>query len=131
MGTATRNAMLDAIETAVGTAPILTLRTGAAPANCGTANSGTVIATMTLPSDWLAAAASGAKALSGTWSDASADNSGTVGHYRIHDSAGTVCHLQGTVTITGGGGDMTLNAVVVTATQVVSVTSYTITAANA
>ncbi len=33
---------------------------------------------------------------------------GTVGHYEIMDSTGTVCHEQGTVTATGGGGDMTV-----------------------
>lgn len=58
LSTTVRNARLDQIESQIGTAPILTIRTGAAPANCGTANSGTVLATLTLPSDWLAAAAS-------------------------------------------------------------------------
>jgi len=39
-----RNARLDAIETAVGTSPILRIRTGAAPANCAAADAGTVLA---------------------------------------------------------------------------------------
>jgi hypothetical protein len=66
LSTSARNAQLDALETTVGTTPILRIRTGAMPASCATADSGTVLATMTLPSDWMAAAASGIKAKSGT-----------------------------------------------------------------
>ena len=128
---AVRNAMLDAYETAVGTAPILTIRTGAAPANCAAANSGTVLATITLPSDWMGNASGGVKSLLGTWQDASADAAGTAAHYRIHDSTGTTCHEQGTVTATGGGGDMTVDNVVLAAGQQFNVTSHTLTAGNA
>lgn len=126
-----RNARLDAIETTIGTAPILTIRTGAAPADCATANSGTVLATLTLPSDWMANAASGSKAKSGTWQDASADNAGTAAHFRIHDSTGTTCHLQGSVTATGGGGDLTLDNTSIAAGQTVTITSFTLTDGNA
>lgn len=96
LSTTVRNARLDQIETTVSTAPLLRLRTGAPPANCGTADSGTVIATMNLPSDWANAASAGAKTLLGTWQDAAADATGTVGHFRLYDTAGTTCHLQGT-----------------------------------
>lgn len=65
-GTTLRNAQLDVIETTVGTTPILEIRSGAPPANCGTADSGTLLASMTLPSDWMAAASGGSKAKSGT-----------------------------------------------------------------
>jgi hypothetical protein len=125
-----RNARLDAIETAIGTAPILEIRTGAAPANCAAADSGTVLATLTLPTDWLAAAASGSKAKSGTWQDTSADATGTAAHFRIKDSGGTTCHLQGTVTATGGGGDMTLDNVSLAATQQFTITGFTLTDGN-
>ena len=131
LSTAVRNARLDSIETTVGTAPILRIRTGAAPANCAAADSGTVLVTMTLPSDWLAAAASGQKALSGTWQDASADASGTAAHFRIYDSGDTTCHFQGTVTGTGGGGDMELQNTSINATQQVTITAFTLTDANA
>ena len=66
-----RNAQLDAVETTVGTAPLLRIYSGSAPANCAAAASGTLLAEATLPSDWMAAASSGSKALSGTWQDAS------------------------------------------------------------
>ena len=127
--TPARNASLDAIETAIGAAPTLELRSGAVPATCATADSGAVLATMVLPSDWLAAAAAGSKALLGTWQDLSADAAGTVGHFRIKQ--GATCHIQGTVTITGGGGDMTLDNNVLAASQQVSITAFTLTAGGA
>lgn len=131
LSTAVRNARLDAIETAVGTAGIVRIRTGAAPANCGTADAGTVLATITLPSDWMAAASGGVKAMAGTWQDSAADGSGTAAHWRLYDSAGTTCHLQGTITATGGGGDMTLDNVVLAAGQQFNITGFTLTDANA
>lgn len=126
-----RNARLDAIETDIGTSAILKIKTGAAPADCAAADSGTVLVTMTLPSDWLAAAASGAKAKSGTWQDTSADATGTAAHFRIYDSGGSTCDIQGTVTATGGGGDMTLDNTSIASAQQVTVTGFTITDGNA
>ena len=131
LSVAARNARLDAIETTIGATAILRLRTGAPPATCATADSGTIVAALTLPADWMAAAAAGAKAKSGTWQDASADAAGTVGHFRIYDSAGTTCGMQGTVTITGGGGDMTLDNNVVALAQTVTITGFTLTDGNA
>jgi hypothetical protein len=126
-----RNGALDAIETATGATAILRIRSGAAPAACATADSGTALAALTLPADWLAAASAGTKALAGTWQDASADATGTAAHFRVYDNAGTTCHIQGTVTITGGGGDMTLDSVSITAAQEVNVTSFVLTAGGA
>lgn len=123
---ATRNAILDAWETAIGTAPTLEIRSGAQPADCSSADSGTLLASIALPSDWMAAAAGGSKSMSGSWVDASADAAGTAGHYRIKQ--GATCHEQGSITATGGGGDITLNTVAVSAGVQVQVTSYTKTA---
>lgn len=88
-----------------------------------------MIATITLPSDWLAAASGGSKSLSGTWQDASADAAGTAGHFRI--KAGATCHIQGTCSATGGGGDMTFDDVVFAVSQQINVTSFTMTDGNA
>lgn len=128
---AVRNARLDAIETAIGANPIMRIRTGAPPASCATADSGTVLATLNLPSDWMAAAASGSKSMLGTWQDAAADASGIAGHFRIYDSTGTTCHLQGTVTATGGGGDLQVDNVNFATGQQFTVTSFTLTDGNA
>lgn len=127
--TSARNAALDAIETTIGTAPTLEIRSGSVPANCAAADSGTVLATFTLPSDWLAAASNGSKTLSGTWQDLSADATGTAGHFRI--KVGATCHIQGTVTATTGGGDMTLDNVSINSGQQVNITSFTLTAGGA
>lgn len=127
--TAARNAALDAMETAVGASPSLEIRTGAAPASCAAADSGVVLATLALPADWMAAAANGAKALAGVWQDLAADASGTAAHFRV--KAGATCHIQGSVTATGGGGDLTLDNPVIAAGQQVNVTAFTITAGGA
>lgn len=128
---AARNAELNALETTIGTSAVLKVFSGAPPATCATADSGTVLATITLPSDWMAAASAGVKAKSGTWQDASADNNGTAGHFRIYASDGTTCHMQGTVTATGGGGDMVVDSTSFTAGQSFTVATFQLTAGNA
>ena len=126
---AVRNARLDVVETTIGTSAVLLIKTGAAPATCAAANSGTVLATCTLPSDWMANASAGTKSLSGTWQDTSADATGTAAHFCIFSSGGT-CHAQGTVTATGGGGDMTVDNTSFATGQAFSVTSFTLTTGN-
>lgn len=127
--TAARNAALDAIEAAAGTAPTLTIRTGSVPANCAAARAGTVLATLVLPSDWLTAASSGSKALSGTWQDVAADAAGTAAHFSVDQ--GATCHIQGTVTATGGGGDMTIDNTSIAVGQQVTITAFNMTAGGA
>lgn len=126
--TAVRNAKLDAIETTIGTAPLLKIYTGSVPANCAAAATGTVLVTMTLPSDWMANAASGSKSLSGTWEDTSADASGTAGYFRIYDSGGTTCHLQGTVG--QGSGDLSLDNTNIATGQDVKINTFTLSDNN-
>ncbi len=126
-----RNNILDGLETFIGTSAVLKIRTGAPPATCDTADSGTVLATLSLPSDWMAVAANGTKAKSGTWEDASADDTGTAAHWRIYASDGTTCHMQGTITATDGGGDMTLITTSITSGQPITITGFTLTAPGA
>jgi hypothetical protein len=126
--TSVRNAMLDAIETNIGTSAILRIRTGAQPANCAAADSGTVLATLNLPSDYMANAASGSKAKTGTWEDLTADATGTAAHWRLYDSAGTTCHAQGSCG--QGSGDMSLDNTSLVAGQQFTVTGFTLTAGN-
>lgn len=121
----TAHAMLDAIETDIGASPVLTLRSGAQPGTCGAADSGTLIATIAMAVDAFSNAASWAKAIAATISDLSADNAGTLGHFRIKTS-GAVTKLQGSITATGGGGDMTVDNTNVTAGQQIDVTSFAI-----
>lgn len=95
-----RNARLTAVSTTVAATPQLRFYTGALPANCATAASGTLLATLTLPATPFGTAAAGAMALAGTWSGTAA-NAGTAGYFRMLDSAGTNVHIQGTVTPAG------------------------------
>ena len=93
-----RNGQVGSIETTVGTAPIARVYGGAAmPVSTATAAAGTVLASMTLPSDWLAAPNSGAVAKAGAWADSSADASGLARYIRFYDSGATTCHIQGLV----------------------------------
>lgn len=127
---AVRNAMLDAIEVAIGASPTLRLYAGAVPANCAAEPGSAALVTMNLPADFYAAAANGAKALSGAWAGA-ATGGGTVAFYRVYDAAGTTCHEQGTVGIAGSGADMIIDNAVLASTQNVTISSKTITAGNA
>jgi hypothetical protein len=131
MSVSVRNSRLDAIETAIGASAVLKIRSGAPPTNIADADSGTVLATLNLPSDWMDVAASGSKAKLGTWQDASADAPGTAGHFRIYAAGGSTQHIQGTVSCTGEGGDMTLDNDVIAAGQTVTITSFTLTDGNA
>lgn len=133
LSVAVRNARLDAIETTIGTDAVLKIYdlTAGAPANCAAAITGTVLATLSLPTDWMNAAASGEKTLKGTWSDSSADDTGTADFFRLFATDGTTCGAQGTVTLTAGGGDMTVDNTSFVAGQTFTVTTFTLTDGNA
>lgn len=130
LSVAARNARLDAIEVTAGATAMLRIRTGAQPATCANADSGTVLAEMTLPADYMAAAATGQKAKSGTWQDASANAAGDAAHFRIYDSAGTTCHLQGSAGDVGTE-DLVLDNATIGVGQQVTVNTFTLTDANA
>lgn len=129
----TRNARLDTIESTNGASCALEVRTGAQPANCAAASTGTILATINLPADWMAAAGSGQKALAGTWQDASADNTGTAAHFRVYNSQatkdGTTCFMQGSVG--QGSGDLSVDNASFVAGQSFTITAFTLTDGNA
>ena len=132
---AVRNARLDAIEAAIGASPKLRFYSGAQPANCAAARTGTLLSELALPSDWMAQAANGSKAFAGSWSGAGAAAAGTgmnIGHFAIMDAAGTTCHHQGKVGATGDGtADMTVDNLNLAQGQAISVTAFTLTDGNA
>ncbi len=128
--TGVRNGMLDAIETGTGVSAVLRIRSGAQPANCAAADSGTALASITLAADWAAAAAGGTKAFSGLpVTDASADATGTGAHFRLYASDGTTCHCQGTYGTAGT--DIVGDSTSFTAGQTFNVTAWTWTAPGA
>jgi len=123
----TAHAMLDAIETDIGASPVLTLRTGSQPSTCAGADTGTLVSTIAMAADAFSSASAWAKAITAALEDLSADNAGSLagGHWRIK-TAGAVTKIQGTITATGGGGDMTVDNTTVVAGQQIDVTSFSI-----
>lgn len=88
---------LDLVESVTGASAKLSIYSGSAPANCAAADTGTLLATLTLPSDWMNAASGTTKTLLGSWTGtASAGSGATPTHFRIKDSTNTTCFVQGT-----------------------------------
>jgi hypothetical protein len=126
-----RDAQNNAIETTAGASALLRIYdlTAGAPANCAAAITATLLAEMSLPSDWMAASSAGVVDRTGTWQDPSANNAGVADFFRIWNSGGTTCHVQGTVG--QGSGDLQLNNTNLAPGQVVTITGFAITAGNA
>jgi hypothetical protein len=132
LATIVRNAMLNALETTFGVSPILKIRSGAKPPYITDASTGTVLATMQLPVDWLADAASGQKAKQGTWEDTAADAAGTAGHYEITASDGVTVMERGSILAStdanAATADMQIQNTSIAAGQTVTVATKTYTA---
>lgn len=126
---AVRNAILDSVETTIGPSAVLSIKSGAQPTACNSANSGTVLVTYNLSADWAAAASGGSKNFNALPLSALATGTGTAGHFRIFSNGGT-CHWQGTVTVTDGGGDIEIDNLSIANNQSVLVTSFSLTAPN-
>jgi hypothetical protein len=121
----TAHAMLDAIETDIGASPTLYLRSGAQPRPAP----GPTPERSSRPSPWRRTPSSNAAILGqgdhGALSDTLGRQRGTLGHWRIKTSGGTV-KLQGSITATGGGGDMTVDNTKRRCGQEIDVTSFAI-----
>ena len=126
--TARINQIESTINTEEGAAPYLCFYTGAPPTNITDANSGTLVGSFQLPTDWLTAGSSGAVSKNGTWSGAMATG-GDIGHFRIQKADRSVTYMQGTAGTSGT--DMIIDNDVVTAGQSVTVTACSFTDGNA
>ena len=72
-------------------------------------------------------------AKAGTWSDSSADATGTAAHFRIRQTGDTNGatgstdeRIEGTVTATGGGGDLTLDTTSIASAQTVTINTFSL-----
>ena len=122
LSTAARNAALAGVTGLIdaGTGPgVIEIRTDTKP-GVGNAATGTLLATITLVDPSFAAPSTGAAALADP-GPVTAVGTGTAGHARVKDSTGAVV-MDGVVTATGGGGDITLASTAVSAGQTVDVT---------
>jgi hypothetical protein len=81
---------------------------------------GSALATIVLPATPFTSG-TGAVTLNGTWSVAASDT-GTAAHYRLTNGSDIE---EGTITATGGGGDLTLDNTSIATGQTVSITSWT------
>ena len=134
--TTLRNALLDQWETTIGVSAKLRIYSGSVPANAAAGIGASVmLAEFALVSDWAANASGGTKALNGlplaTTGDVAAGAGTAATYYRIWDNGATTCHEQGTVTATGGGGDMTIDNVSIANGQTVNITAFSKTAPGA
>lgn len=129
ISTAARNAAVDAITALLnaGAGPgYIELRTGAQPASVGAAATGTLLATSLLDDPAFAAAAAGTGAAAGLPNSATGVAAGDAGWFRAYDD-NDVAIIDGSVTATGGGGDMELNTVTISIGVTVNITAWTIT----
>ena len=129
---------LTAVQTSVGAGGLLRIYSTTAAAHPGSTEPTGLLCTITLPTTFITVTAGTTSAAafttiaSGPWSNtASGGGAGTNAvSFRIYDSAATTCHVSGLVSATGGGGELQLNNVSIATGQTVSVTAFTITAAN-
>jgi hypothetical protein len=121
--TTLRNAMLDAITTAIGASGLLRIYDGTRPASGGAAT--TLLAQLALSATAAAAAASGVFTFNAITQDSSADATGTATWFRVTTSGGTFV-IDGNVS----GAELNLVPTSITATQPVSVSSFVITEGN-
>lgn len=124
--TAYRTSAMSNLNTTIGTSAQIIIYTGSAPANVGTAPTGTLLVQFAGNGTAFGAAASGALTANAVASVAAA-GTGTAGYFRINTSGGTAV-LQGTCGAPASGADMILTNTSIAATQTVQFTSLTITA---
>lgn len=127
--TAYRNAMLDQLATTLGGTETIKIFTGAVPATCATADSGTELVEFDLAAsgDW-SAASGGTKVLAGLTLAATAIATGTAGYFRMYDSS-AVCHMQGSCATSGS--DLNFTNLSIASGQTVDLTGWTLTAPGA
>ncbi len=124
LGTTLRTALANAMA-GLWNSGTVKIYSGSQPADPQTAPSGTLLATINIPSTAFGAASSGVASKSGTWS-ATVANSGTAGWFRM-TSSDTTEIMDGTVDVAGNSPDMVLDSTSLVASGTVTVSTFTIT----
>lgn len=107
---ASAQAMGAALATNIGAGATIEIRSGSKPATPETAASGTLLVTVAISGSFTS---TGGVLTAADPAAASPAASGTAGYFRLKQSGGTAV-LDGTVTATGGGGDMLLGSTTIT-----------------
>ena len=100
------------------------IRTGASP-GVDSAATGTLLATLPLSATAFGTWSAGSATANAITQDASADNTGTAGYFRALSSVSAAV-IDGTVSATGGGGELILNSVSIVAAATVDISSWVI-----
>lgn len=127
--TASRNAAADAVvdllDAGAGAATIQ-IRTGSQPASANDAATGTLLVTFTMADPAFGAASAGVATAASVPRTATGAAAGTAGWARALDSTGATV-VDGSVTATGGGGDITMDTTTVSVGLTVNLTALTVT----
>lgn len=128
LAAAARNAAADAVVDLIDGGPAagtLKIYTGSVGANADTTPAGTLLATVAWADPAFGAASSGTATATDPAS-VNASATGTAGCFLVEDSTGANV-FDGTVTATGGGGDLTLSTTSLVSGSPVDITSFTYT----
>lgn len=110
------------------------LRSGSQPASTTVADSGLLLCSVPLPLVCFGTASNGTVLKSGTWqglaTQAASINGSIIGHFRMKASHGAV-GLDGSVSLTEGGGQMILSTLKVRPMQLIQVLFFSYTDGNA
>ena len=120
---AARNSAGTALTDLLNTGSI-EIRTGTSP-GVDSAATGTLLGTLPLSASAFGTWAAGSATANAITQDASADATGTAGYFRALNS-GSGAVIDGTVSATGGGGDLELNSVSIVAAATIDITSWVI-----
>lgn len=128
--TAVKTALLngDSVAEQFPADSVLEFRSGSRPASVEDAAAGTLLCTITLPATPWGTPSSGSVAKNGTWSgvgDAAAGGGTDIGHARLRN-AGDTRRIDYAVTVTGGGGDVTLDNISLAEAQALTMNTFTV-----
>ena len=126
--TTTRNNMLTQLNTAIGTSALLEIFTGAPPANCAAAATGTLLGTFTCNAGGFGTVSGGVLTVSAI-ANVTAGATGIAGYFRVLDSGGVTTHMQGTIATSGS--DLNITNTSINSGDTLIVSSWTITAPGA
>lgn len=121
ISTNARDAMADGIAGEVDAG------TGAGLWEIWTSGFSTLLGTLTFSDPAFLGSSNGTTTADSITDDASADNTGTAAVMRVTTSLPATVY-EGTVTATGGGGDLELNTISITSGDTLSISSATLTA---
>jgi anthranilate phosphoribosyltransferase len=127
LAVARKNEMLDALINECNSGKLRIYADATPPATADTALGDAVqLAELTLNATSFPSASGGTLTANAITGDSSADATGTAAFFRIYQSDGSTVVWQGSVTATGGGGDLQLATVSIVAAAVINVTSLTL-----